>query len=110
MLNVSYTNKIGSATLTQTSIRGTEKYRLDICHANCLCALMYFYTDPQKGEQAQLHAFFLDIKHLKACIKNGVLDGLDSFIFNAAEMNSDLWKMVRALSEAGKTVTINPNK
>ena len=51
MLNVSYKNKIGYFTLTQ----GENKFRINICHANCLCAMMYFYTDNEGGEDSNAY-------------------------------------------------------
>lgn len=101
MLNVSYKNKIGRYTLTQTNAHGTQKFRIDICHANCLCAMMYFTEDT-----AQVISFFHDLTHAKNCIKNNVLDGSDNFIFNAKQLNSEMWKLIRLLADNGKKITI----
>lgn len=106
MLNVSYINKIGYYTLTQNSVDGTRKFRIDICHANCLCALMYFYTAEDGSKMAQVNGFCVDIKHLKALLKNDFFAGADNFVFRAKEMNSDLWNMVRVLANNGKKISI----
>lgn len=109
MLRVSYKNRIGHYTLTQKECDGeSHQYRLHICHANCLCAIMYFYTDPEKGKMAQVHGFFTDPSHLKACIKQGFFEGADNFHFNADQLDADMWKFIKVIVAAGKKVTINP--
>ena len=65
MLNVSYKNKIGYFTLG----RGKGKIRIDICHANCLCAMMYFYKD-ENGKNYTLAAFGREF--LKFARRNGL--------------------------------------
>lgn len=102
MLNVSYENKIGYFTLTQ----GENKFRINICHANCLCAMMYFYTDNEGEKIATLMSFFADLQHAKNCIKNNALDRYDDFVFKAKELNNELWKFIRLLADNGKKVTI----
>lgn len=106
MLNVSYVNRIGYYTETQTIGEQTRKYKIWICHANCLCAMMYFYKDEKGEDMVQLCSFLHDIQHLKNCIKNNVYKGCDNYHFKAKQMNSDLWKMVKILAESGKKVTI----
>lgn len=106
MLNVSYKNKIGYYTLTQTRADGTHKFRIDICHANCLCAMIYFYTDSDGEKMARLNTFLMDIPHAKDCIKDNVFDGCDNFVFKAKQCDSNMWKLIRLLADNGKKVTI----
>lgn len=101
MLNVSYKNKIGHYTVTRNTADGTRKFRIDICHANCLCAMMFFTEDT-----AQVNCFFTDIKHAKACIKNGVLEDADNFVFSAQQCDNEMWKLIRLLADNGKKITI----
>lgn len=69
-LNVSYKNRIGY--FTQISKYGDleQKYKIWICHANALCAFMYFYKDEKGVDMAQLMGFCCDIQHVKNLIKN----------------------------------------
>lgn len=106
MLNVSYKNKIGHFTQTQTTEDGTTKFRIDICHANCLCAMMYFYTDSKGDKMAQVVSFFIDLGHFKNCIKDGMLNNWNNFVFNAKECNAEMWKLIRLLADNGKKITI----
>lgn len=102
-LNVSYKNKIGHFTVTQERATGTDKYRIDICHANALCAMIHFN---KIADQAQLFCFFLDLKHAKNCIKDDCLSNCDNFVFNAKQCDSEMWKLIRLLADNGKKVTI----
>lgn len=106
MLNVSYKNKIGHYTMTQTNADGTYKYRIDICHANALCAMMYFFTNSEGEKEVRLMSFFSGLTHAKNCIKNNVLDGCDNFVFKAKECNAEIWKLIQLLANNGKKVTI----
>ena len=119
MLNVSYKNRIGYYTKTETWPKDepVRKFKNWICHANCLWADMYFYKIAEdyerfgkhyhKGDKmAQVIAFFSDNTHLKAAVKNGVYDGCDDFHFFADQMTSEMWTAVKILVNAGKKVTI----
>lgn len=108
MLNVSYQNKIGHYTQKDHTSEGYKEYRIDICHANCLCALMYFFTDENGEKMSRVHGFFTDTKHLKKCIANSLFDNCDDFVFNSSEMSSEIWSMVKVLVGAGKKVNIHP--
>ena len=105
-LNVSYKNRIGKFTLKD----GDKKYTLHLCHANALCAIMYFYDEVRedgKHKMVQLWSWFADLKHAENCLKDErFFEGCDNFKFNAKEMNKDLWKLVQMLVKAGKRVTI----
>lgn len=104
MLNVSYKNKIGYCRLTQSD---TCKLRVDICHANCLCAMCEFYKNESGEDMVQLVAFFADIAHAKRCFKDGLfINDWNNFVFNAKECNNEMWKFIRLLADNGKKVTI----
>lgn len=106
MLNVSYKNKIGHFTATQKHGEQVHTFRVDICHANALCAMMYFYTDNNGEKMAQLVSFFADIAHVKNCLKDNVLAEWDKFVFNAKQCDTQIWKLIRLLADNGKQVTI----
>lgn len=106
MLNVSYKNKIGHFTQTENREDGVRKFRIDICHANCLCAMMYFYKNAEGENIAQVVSFFTDIKHVKRCIKDGMFNHWSNFVFNAKECDAEMWKFIRLLANNGKKVTI----
>lgn len=105
MLTVHYAIKIGHYTMTQKHGDKIRKYRIDICYANCLCAMVRFYEE--NGEKiAELNGFFTDIPHAKRCLKDKILGNCDNFVFNVKQCNSDIWKLIRLLAENGKKVTI----
>lgn len=107
MLNVSYKNKIGHFTATQKRGEAVHTYRVDICHANALCAMVQFYTDNNGNKMAQLVSFFADIQHAKNCLKEDwLLEDWNNFVFNAKECDTQMWKLIRLLAENGKKVTI----
>lgn len=103
-LNVSYKNRIGYYTLTQ----GENKFKIYFCHANALCAEMYFYTDKESGKKrVQLYSFYVDLQHLKNCAKDGLLDHYGNGItLFAKEMDKDLWEMVKIFAKNGISVKI----
>lgn len=104
MLHVNYENRIGYYTLHQ----GENKFKIWFCHANCLCAEVYFYKDEEGIDMVQLNRFFGDLKHLKNCAKAGLFEDyrVSGVTLFAKEMNDDLWKMVRVFAENGVKVTI----
>ena len=104
MLNVSYKNRIGFYTLVQ----GENKFKVWFCHANALCAEMYFYTDAEGVKRTQLYSFYVDIQHLKNCAKDGLLKDCytKGVTLYAKEMNKDLWQMAKIFAENGIKVTI----
>lgn len=106
MINVSYKNKIGYFTKTEKSADGVRKFRIDICHANAMCAMMYFYKSEKGEDMVQLHSFASDIKHAKECIKRGMYHDWDNFVFNAKECNAEVWKFIRLLADNGKKIRI----
>lgn len=106
MLNVSYKNKIGHFTATEKRGEAVRTYRVDICHANALCAMVQFYTDNNGDNMTQLVSFFADIKHAQNCLKDDILAGWNNFVFNAKECDTRMWKLIRLLAENGKKVTI----
>ncbi len=106
MLNVSYKNRMGHFTLTQ----GESKYQIWFCHANALCAMMYFYDetdkDGNKTPMVQVYAFFNDMAHAKRCVKDGFFEGCSDFHFVAKELDSQMWRLVKLLADNGIKVTI----
>ncbi len=118
-LNVSYKNRIGYYTHTEKWPDEPErKVKNWMCHANVrLWADMYFYKVKEdyeqfgkkykKGDQmAQPLGFWADTGHLKRAMKDGCYSGADDFHFFADQMDTNIWKAVRILAEAGKKVTI----
>lgn len=108
MLNVSYKNRIGYYTLTSQD--GQTKWKIWICHANALCAMMYFYNDidkdGKKTPMVQLHNFFVDLEHAKRCIKNDTFHDCSNFHFYAKEMDDRMWRLVKIMTKNGIKVTI----
>lgn len=105
-LSVSYKNRIGYYTHTDKLDDKERKSKISICHANCLCAFMYFYKETTGANMAQLMGFCVDIQHVKNLIKDEWFTPYSNFHFFAKEMDADLWKMVKLLAEAGIKVTI----
>ena len=117
-LRVSYRNRIGYYTKTERWPDEPEKkFKNWICHANCLWADMYFWkakvdyehfgSKVKKGDKmAEVIAFWLDPQHLKNALKEGAYHGADDFHFFADQMDTDIWKAVKILVDAGKKVTI----
>ena len=118
-VRVSYKNRIGYYTKTETWPKDepVRKYKNWICHANCLWADMYFYKVKEdydrfgekikKGtKMCQLIAFWMNPKHLKDALKDDAYRGADNFHFFADQMDAEIWKAVKILADAGKTVII----
>ena len=104
-VNVSYVNRIGYCTLKQ----GENKLKIWFCHMNGLCAMMYFYNKVEDGKKvpmAQLYAFFSDVEHAKKCIKNDFFADHSNFHFSAKEMDNEMWKLVKIMTNHGIKVTI----
>lgn len=107
MLNVSYKNRIGYYTLTSQD--GQNKWKIWFCHANALCAMMYFYNEKKDGKKqsmVQLHNFFVDLEHAKRCIKNDTFHDCSNFHLYAKEMDDKMWKLVKIMTKNGIKVTI----
>lgn len=118
-LRVSYKNRIGWYTKTERwPGEPDKKFKNWMCHANVdLWADMYFYTvredyeefgtKRKKGDKmAQLIGFWIDTAHLKRSLKDFGYSEADDFHFYADQMDADIWKAVKILSDAGKKVTI----
>lgn len=123
MLQVSYKNRIGYYTATEKwPDEPVKRFRNWMCPANVsLWADMHFYKVDEdyvrygktykKGDSmAQLVGFFVDAGHLKRCLENGVYDNADHFHFYADRVDAAIWKGIRLLLEAGKTVTFIQKK
>ena len=105
MLNVSYENRIGYYTRTWNG----NDYKVWFCHANCLCAEVHFYKDENDRDMVSLQGFYADIQHLKNCLKDKSLklyEDCKDFHFYAKELDKDLWKMIKIMTENGIKVTI----
>lgn len=86
-----------------------KKAKVWLCEANCLWAEMNFYRKEEEGKRtdmAQLCGFFMDIAHLNRCLKNGVRLNFHGLTFFAEQMDSEVWKAVKVLTENGIKVTI----
>lgn len=123
MLRVSYKNRIGWYTKIEKYPDMPErKFKNWICHANCLWADMYFYKVAEDYEQfgkhykkgdkmTQVIGFWVDTAHLKLALKNsGAYYNADNFHFYADQMDADIWRGVKALAAAGKTIIIETKK
>lgn len=106
MLNVSYKNRIGYYTLNQ----GGKKFKMWFCHANCICAIMYFYNkkaeDGKKTPMVHLYGFFNDQEHARRCIKDGYFCDCSNFHFFEKEMDNRMWTLVKTMVKHGIKVTI----
>lgn len=105
-LSVSYKNRIGYYTCTDKLDEKERKGKIWICHANCLCAFMYFYKETTGANMAQLMGFCVDIQHVKNLIKDDWFAPCSNFHFRAKEMDADLWKLVKLMTKHGIKVTI----
>ena len=88
---------------------GGKKAKVWLCGANCLWAEINFYhkeEDGKRTDMAQLCGFFVDIAHLKRYFKNGVKFDYHGLTFFAEQMNAEVWKAVKVLTENGIKVTI----
>lgn len=110
MIRVNYKNRIGYFTKTEERENGKKKFKIWLCHANCLLAEMYFYNkkddDGKVTPMAQIWGFFLDVPHAERCIDDGSYEGCSNFHFFQKEMNPDLWKLVKLMTSKGIKVTI----
>ena len=85
-----------------------KKAKVWICRANCLWAEINFFRrveDGKRHDKAQLCGFFADLGHLKRYLVNTETHFHDLTFF-AKEMNTELWKAVKILTENGVKVTI----
>lgn len=105
-LNVSYKNRIGYYTQEDRLEDIVQKRKVWICHANALCAFMYFYKDENGVCMAQLMGFCANLEHVKRLIEDDWFAPCSNFHFRAKEMNAELWKMVKLLAKAGIKVTV----
>lgn len=108
-LTVNYKNRIGYYTETRTVGNITRKYKIWLCHANALCAMMYFYTTEEEGKKnkmVQLCGFFDDTTHAKRCIQDGFFKDCSGFHLRAKQMDSRHWKLAELLTRNGIKVTI----
>lgn len=65
-VNWSWQHKMGE--LTVKSLKG-KNCKVNIYHANCVCAMIYEYKDKETNEDMyQFYGFFSDFNHLKRCI------------------------------------------
>lgn len=83
---------------------------------------MYFYKVAEDYEQfgkkykkgdkmVQVVGFWTDLAHLKLAIKNAhAYRNADNFHFYADQMDTDIWRAVKVLAAAGKTVIIETKK
>jgi hypothetical protein len=90
------------------SIVGFDRktYKNYFCESNSLCSMIHFRKDENGEKVADLMGVFADVKHAEKCIKSGYFENCGRFCFYAKEMNTDLWKMVRIMTENGIKVTI----
>lgn len=66
--------------------RGERKYKLNVYSGNCMCVMVYHYTE--NGEPYYMcHGFFNDAEHLKKCL--GLVQGHD----NIYEKEWKKWKL-----------------
>lgn len=105
-IRVDYNKRMGY--YLATACNG-KKAKVWLCGANCLWAEINFYREEKDGKRhdmAQLCGFFCDHGHLKrylADVKDAHFKGMTFF---AKEMDADLWKAVKILTENGIKITI----
>ena len=86
-----------------------KKAKVWFCGANCLWAEINFYRKEEDGKRtdmAQLCGFFMDLQHLKRCLKDGMKLNYHGLTFFAEHMDSEMWKAVKILTENGIKVII----
>lgn len=123
MLRVSYKNRIGYYTATEKwPDEPAKRFKIWMCPANVsLWADMNFYKVTEEYERfgkkykkgdkmAQLCGFFDGATHLKRCIQDGIYENANHFHFYADRVDAEIWKGIRVLLEAGKTVTFITKK
>lgn len=106
-LHVSYKNRMGYCYLK--SMDGTKTWKIWFCHANALCAMMYFYRKQEDGklhDMVQLNNFLLDVQHAKRCIQGGAFKDYYGFTFFANELTPNMWKLVKIMAKSGIKVII----
>ena len=104
-IRVDYNKRMGYYLAPTTNEKTAKVW---ICGANCLWAEINFYRKEEEGKRvdmAQLCGFFMDVPHLKRCLKDGYLK-FHGLTFFAEQMDAELWKAVKALTEGGIKVTI----
>lgn len=109
MLRVNYKNRIGYCYLRDSDDK--PKWKIWFCHANCVCAMVYFYKeisadDGKNHQMAQVNGFFTDMGHAKRCINRGFFDRYCRFNFYAKELDDRMWKMIRIMAKNGINITI----
>ena len=102
MLSVDFNKRIGYYNLKSLN----KKYRIDICHANALCAMIHFHKDEDGEDQATLQMFFGDYIHAERCIKTDIFHDCSGFVFYAKELSKDMWKVIQLMTKQGIEVTI----
>ena len=82
-VNWNWKDKIGSIEWEETHSEMT----VNVYRGNCLCVLLYEYTDENNIEKYCFAGFFNDSEHLKICI--GLKKDCDGKYHN---MYKDIWK------------------
>lgn len=75
-LNWSWSHKMGEIVVEQShsnpdveSGKDVLKFKVNLYHANCLCAGIYEYKDSESAKTLyQVYVFFLDADHMKRCL------------------------------------------
>lgn len=105
-LRYSYKNRMGHYTLRWEN----KDYKVWFCHANAICAMLYFYKDEEDGKKVdmvQLQGFFADIKHAKACLDDDFFRNCRNFTFYAKELDKSMWELIKLMTtKYGIKVTI----
>lgn len=66
-VNWSWKHKMGEITIRGR--KGFKNYKVNLYHANCLCAMIYEYKDKETKEKMyQFYGFFNDEQHAKRCL------------------------------------------
>jgi hypothetical protein len=70
---------------------------------------MYFYKDEKDVDMVQVQCFYADLQHFKNCLKDKSLklyEDCKDFHFYEKELDKDLWKMIKVMTDNGIKVTI----
>lgn len=114
-LNWSWKYKMGEIVVEQshsipngTGVESTKdvmKFKVNLYHANCLCAGIYEYKDPESDKTLyQVYSFFLDVNHMKRCL------GLTNNTYNLFDGKNgcDKWVKIKLNTYYKECMTMAP--
>jgi hypothetical protein len=109
MLNWDFKKKMGELVIEQVHHQEKVKYQINLYQANCLFAGIYEFKNEEGKDMYQVYNFFLDFKHLKRCLKDGLFAGNGSDRWIKAKLNvyyKDCLKIAELLVKANIKVEL----